>query len=238
MFVSRSDQFDLVNDSAYNADYACAILQMMLFSPAGEPFRQGLRAAAKWLDAKYGIHALDRAVFVAHGETGCMVPNQYWTPGMLAPMPLMGKYFCYYENRFLPPRQLGRKNVERLVYELYSENSGACRFHRKWVEDIIDEIILSHFDLHFDYWQDNFKLAKAIHDHQSARGVMWESERTVDILHGFLEKWERDGLREPELLQWLARFRADKWQAARDFWQEMYDGMSEAFAQGFPEPTR
>jgi hypothetical protein len=51
------------------------------------------------------------------------------------------------------------------VYELYSENSGSCRFHRKWVE----------------------------------------------------EKWERDGLREPELLAWIARFRQDKWQAARDF---------------------
>jgi glyceraldehyde-3-phosphate dehydrogenase (ferredoxin) len=165
------------------------------------------------------------------------VPNQYWTPGMFAPMPLMGKYFSYYENKFLPPRQLGRKNAERFVYELYSENSGSCRFHRKWVEDIIDEIILSHFDLNFDYWQDQFTLAKSIHEHQSARGAMWESERVVDIIHGFLEKWGRDGLREPELLAWLEKFRADKWQAAREFWQEMYDGMSEAFAAGFPEPT-
>jgi len=46
---------------------------------------------------------------------------------MFAPMPLMGKYFSYYENKFLPPRALGRKNVERFVYELYSENSGSCR---------------------------------------------------------------------------------------------------------------
>jgi hypothetical protein len=105
------------------------------------------------------------------------------------------------------------------------------------VEDIIDEIILTHFDLNFDYWQDQFKLAQAIHDHQSARGVMWESERVVDIIHGFLAKWERDGLREPELLAWLEKFRADKWQAAREFWQAMYDGMCEAFAEGFPEPT-
>ena len=238
VLVSWPEQFDIVQDSAYNADYAIAIIQMMLYSEAGEPFRRGLRAAAKWLDAKYGIRSLDRAVFTAHGEAGCMVSNQYWTPGMFAPMPLMGKYFSYYENKFLPPRQLGRKNVERFVYEFYAENSGACRFHRKWVEDLIDEIILSHFELHFDFWQDNFKLAKAIHDHQSKRGVRWESERVVDIIHGFLEKWERDGLREPELLEWLARFRADKWQAARDFWQEMYDGMSEAFAQGLLEPTK
>ncbi len=50
---------------------------MMLFSEAGAPFRLGMRAAAKWLDAKYGIKSIDRAVFTAHGEAGCMVPNQY-----------------------------------------------------------------------------------------------------------------------------------------------------------------
>jgi glyceraldehyde-3-phosphate dehydrogenase (ferredoxin) len=237
VFVSRSEQFDIVNDSAYNTEYAIAIIKMILFSEAGAPFRLGLRAAAKWLDAKYGIKSLDRAVYTAHGEAGCMVPNQYWTPGMFAPMPLMGKYFSYYENKFLPPRQLGRKNAERFVYELYSENSGSCRFHRKWVEDIIDEIILSHFDLHFDYWRDQFDLAKGIHEYQSARSVMWESERVVDIIHGFLEKWERSGLREPELLNWLDKFRADKWQAAREFWQEMYEGMNEAFVQGLVEPS-
>ena len=59
----------------------------------------------------------------------------------------------------------------------------------------------------------------------------------VNVIHGFLEKWERNGLREPELLAWLEKFRAYKWQAARDFWQEMYDGMSEAFAQGLVEPA-
>ena len=237
-FASSPNEFDVVTDSAYNADYAIAIIKMMLFSEAGAPFRQGMRAAAKALDARYGIRSRQCAVYLAHGREGYIGPNQYWTPGMFAPMPLMGKYFSYYENKFLPPRQLGRKNVERMVYELYSENSGSCRFHRKWIEELIDEIIVSHFDLDLHYWSDAFKLAKVIHDHQSAASVFWESERVVDIVHGFLEKWERDGLREPELLEWLARFRADKWQAARDFWQEMYDDMAEAFAEGMAEPER
>jgi glyceraldehyde-3-phosphate dehydrogenase (ferredoxin) len=237
LLAMTREEFNIEQDSAHNADYAIAIIKMILFNETGAPFRLGMRAAAKWLDEKYGIKSIDRAVFTAHGEAGCMVPNQYWAPGLFAPMPLMGKYFSYYENKFLPPRQLGRKNAERFVYELYSENSGSCRFHRKWVEDIIDEIILSHFDLHFDYWRDQFMLAKGIHDYQSARGVLWESERVVDIIHGFLDKWERNGLREPELLSWLDKFRSDKWQAAREFWQEMYDGMGEAFAQGLSEPA-
>jgi len=228
---------DFIADSDHNAAYALAIINLILFSPQGAVFRQGIRVAAKELDARYGINSLHRAVFTAHGEQGCMVPNQYWTPGMLAPMPLMGKYFSYYENKFLPPRALGRKNVERFVYELFSENSGSCRFHRKWVEDIIDEIITSHFDLNLQYWNDQFQLAKSIHDYQSHRSVFWESERLVDMIQGFLEKWERDGLREPELLEWIAKFQADKWGAARAFWDEMYAGMSEAFASGLTEPV-
>jgi hypothetical protein len=27
-------------------------------------------------------------------------------------------------------------------------------------------------------------------------------------------------------VEWIARFRADKWKAARDYGQEMYDGMA------------
>jgi len=88
-----------------------------------------------------------------------------------------------------------------------------------------------------DYWNSNFKLARAIHAHQSAASLPWESERVVDIVHGFLAKWARDGLRDPDLLDWLARFQADKWRAARDFWDELYAGMDEAFAQGFAEPN-
>jgi glyceraldehyde-3-phosphate dehydrogenase (ferredoxin) len=235
-FANRSEQFDVVVDSAYNAEYARQIVDMILFHPAGEPFRQGMRSAAKWLDQKYGIRSIDRAVYNAHGESGCMVPNQYWVPGMFSPMPFMGKYFSFYGVEFYPPYELGRKNVERFVYELYSENSGSCRFHRKWVEDIIDDIILSHFDLSFDYWDTNFRLAKEIHEFQSASSIPWESERVVDIIQQYLEKWARLGLKDPALAEWVGKFRADKKKAAREYWQLMYDGMGDAFREGIKEP--
>ena len=111
-----------------------------------------MRAAAKALDARHGLtepgqRTIDYAVYTAHGEEGCMAPNQYWVPGMFSPMPMMGKYFNYYGVDFLPPQELGRKCVERMVYEFYSENSGVCRFHRKWCEAIVDEIIASHYEL-------------------------------------------------------------------------------------------
>jgi hypothetical protein len=68
--------------------------------------------------------------------------------------------------------------------------------------------------------------------------VPWETERVIDIVQGFVAKWVRAGLQDPELLEWDRRFREDKWRAARAFWQAMYDGMIEAFEQGITEPVR
>ena len=236
-FASQTDQFDIIEDSAFNADYAIAVVKMILFDELGAPFRRGMRYAAKWLDKTYGINSINYAVYTAHGENGCMVPNQYWVPGMFSPMPIMGKYFCFYGNEFMPPYELGRKNVERFVYELYSENGGACRFHRKWVEDIIDDIVVAHYDLKLDYWKNNFDLAKGIADFQAAQSVFWESERTIEVIQGFLEKWQRTGLNHPDLANWVERFHQDKWEAGREFWDEIYRGQQEAFEQGLTEPS-
>jgi len=236
-FVDNTDNFDLVADSARNAAYARAVVDMILFGERGEIFRQGLRAAAKALDAREGFsepgqRSIDYAVFTAHGVEGCMVPNQYWVPGMFSPMPMMGKYFNYYGVDFLPPDELGRKCVERMVYEFYSENSGVCRFHRKWCEAIVDDIIASHYDLPLDYKKHQFDAVKAICEHEIDGVAFWESERTVDIIQGYLESWERLKLKDPALQEWLQRFRADKWAAAREYWEQVRAGIVEALEAG------
>jgi glyceraldehyde-3-phosphate dehydrogenase (ferredoxin) len=236
-FASGKGDFDLVADSARNAAYASAVVDVILFGEDGQVFRQGIRAAAKSLDARYGRtepgqRAIDYAAFTAHGEQGCMVPNQYWVPGMFSPMPMMGKYFNYYGVDFLPPRQLGRKCVERMVYEFYSDNSGICRFHRKWAEAIVDEIIACHYDLALDYKVHQFGIVKAICQQEIEGVVFWESQRVVDIIQGYLESWEELELNDPALQQWLERFRADKWAAARDYWGEIRVGIVEALEAG------
>jgi len=225
-------EYDVVADSAGNADYAIAIVDMILFGEEGEPFRAGMRAAARWLDARYAIRSVDYAVYLPHGRDGGMAPNQYWVPGMFSPMPMMGKYFCYYGVDFVPPRQLGWKNVHRMVYELFSENSGACRFHRKWVEAIVDDIIRAHYDIDVDYEAHQFALAEQIYQYQGDDSTFWESERVVDIIHQYLERWGEIGLDDPELHRWIAQFRADKWSAARAYWNEIAVGIREAFAAG------
>jgi glyceraldehyde-3-phosphate dehydrogenase (ferredoxin) len=119
-----------------------------------------------------------------------------------------------------------------MVYELFSENSGACRFHRKWVEAIVDDIIRAHYDIDVDYEAHQFALAEQIYQYQGDDSTFWESERVVDIIHQYLERWGEIGLDDPELDRWIARFRADKWSAARAYWNEIAVGIREAFAAG------
>jgi len=234
-FPSQPDTFDVVADSARNASYATQVISMMVFEPAGEPFRLGIRHAAQILDSlipDQPIPPSTSAVYISHGSRGCMTPNQYWVPGMLAPMPMMGKYFVYYGLDYQSPRDLGRKCVERMVFELFSENTGICRFHRKWVEAIVDEIIQAHYKFDIDYKAHQFAIAQQIYDLDGNGARFWESERTVDIIWQYLEKWERFGLDDESLHQWVQRFRHDKWTAARAYWQEIRSGIAEAFAVG------
>jgi glyceraldehyde-3-phosphate dehydrogenase (ferredoxin) len=232
-WAEDESQFDIVADSMRNAEYAMKVIQAILFEPRAEVFRRSIRVAAQEIDKKYGIRSIDRAVFIGHGDEGCMVPNQYWVPGMLSPMPMLGKYFVHYGVEFMAPEALGRKNVERMTYELFSENSGICRFHRKWSETITDEILRAHYDgMEVDYKAHQFQLGREIYEREAPKIVYWESERVLDMIMGYLEQWESDGLRTPELLDWLGRFREDKQATARAYWKAVYNGIRAAFKDG------
>ena len=232
-WADEATQFDIVADSMKNARYAIKVIHAILFEPKAEWFRRSIRLAAKEIDRVYGVRSIDRAVFIAHGDEGCMVPNQYWVPGMLSPMPMMGKYFVHYGVEFMAPEALGRKNVERMTYELFNENSGICRFHRKWSETITDEILRAHYEgMDVNYKEHQFQLAREIYDREAPKIEYWESERIVDMVMGYLVQWESDGLRTPELLDWLKRFRTDKQAAAKAYWKAIYNGIRSAFQDG------
>jgi glyceraldehyde-3-phosphate dehydrogenase (ferredoxin) len=152
---------------------------------------------------------------------------------MLSPMPMMGKYFVHYGVEFMSPDALGRKNVERMTYELFSENSGICRFHRKWSETITDEILRAHYQgLDADYKAYQFQLAREIFEREAPKIGYWESERVIDMVMGYLQQWESDGLRTPELMDWLKRFHEDRHGAAKAYWQAVFDGIRSAFRAG------
>jgi glyceraldehyde-3-phosphate dehydrogenase (ferredoxin) len=234
---SDGSDFDVVADSQRNADYAQKIAAMIMLDERGEIFRLGIRQAASALDEQYGLaqqgkRSADKAVFLSHGKRGGMTPNQYWVPGMLSPMPMMGKYFVYYGFDYMNPYNLGRHCVERMVYELFNENSGVCRFHRKWVEAIVDEIIEAHYGFPLDYKAHQFELAHGIYEREKDAVQFWESERTLDVVQQYLEKWQREGLKDDTLDEWVDRFRRDKWEAGQAYWNEVRRGIADAFDAG------
>ena len=231
-FASSSETFDVVADSMMNSRYAMAVVEAILFDERAAVFKQGIRGAAYEMERRYETRPLHRAVFLSHGEYGYMVPNQYWVPGMGSPMPMMGKYYVYYGPEFLMPAELGKKNVERMTYELYSDNGGICRFHRKWSESLTDEIIKSHFRLDVDYKEHHFQIAREIHERESLKSVPWETERMADLLLTFLEYWGDFGLKDPDLQRWMKLAEEDKLLAAQAFWQSIYQGQADAFARG------
>ena len=239
-FWKDPEQIDVVEASKRNAEYAQKIVFMIMMEDIGKPFREGIRKAAKILDKKYhyyqpGNRTIDRAVFISHGESGNFVPNQYWVPGMLSPMPMMGKYYVYYGSDYNPPYELGKRCVERMVFELFHDNSGVCRFHRKWSEAIIDDIIKTHYRFHLDYKSHQFKIALEIYEAEGDNSVLWESERTIDMIIQYLEKAVRGGSKDKSLLEWLDRFHNDKWSAARSYWKEIRTGIDDAFKAGVKE---
>ena len=230
-FTADKEAFDLIEDSMTNSRYAIALIDAILFEEKAAPFRLGIRGAAYALNERY--HATmpgERAVYLAHGEAGYMVPNQYFVPGMGSPMPLMGKYYVFYGKDALTPVELGRKNVERMVYELMNDNCGVCRFHRQWAEPLLGELVNGLFDLGIDFKTHHFDLAKAIAAHEVGKAVPWETERMADMFFNYLNDMEDGGTEQPPIMAW--RHHSDRMVTAQAFWQAILHGQDQAFRLG------
>jgi len=159
-----------------------------------------------------------------------MVPNQYWTPGVLAPMAIMGKYYMYYGTDFVPPRRLGRMCAERFLKELALDNAGFCRFHRGWVEELAPEIMGNIFGMKDEFRASTAVTASRINSRNSS--VYWESERDLDFVLTFLKR-ERDVAKtdSADLAAWIGRFENDKQEAGLDWWFEMRKEIDESLRE-------
>jgi glyceraldehyde-3-phosphate dehydrogenase (ferredoxin) len=219
------ENFDVVNDSMRNAELGIQIVKMMLFNEKAECFRHGMRLAAEELDDEKEKNAINYAVFNAYGENGCMVPNQYWVPGMFSPMPIMGKYFEFYGSDILSPRELGKKNADRMIKEFYTDNMGICRFHRAWSETIIDKIVEELLGVKVNFYEHHKKLASEINENNNS--VFWESDRVIDIVKIYLERMLSHNPDNPELKKWAEKFNKHKIDAAREYWDEILAGVEE-----------
>jgi glyceraldehyde-3-phosphate dehydrogenase (ferredoxin) len=218
--------FDVVADSAHNADLGAALIDSIVQRRGELDLSLGARKLARRLSREKNPEIGKKLVCNANARNGWMVPNQYWNSGSLSPMPIMGKYYMYYGFDFMPPRELGRLNAGRMVQELIIDNLGICRFHRGWAEEMAPGIV-EHI------WGDSGKfleVVKATAGRINSRNVavFWESERSMDFVFSALKRRrDVDGDKSAELERWIRAFEADKRAAALDYWFEIRKGVSE-----------
>jgi len=225
-----ADGFNVVADSDHNARIGMELLDSIIERRGLLDLREGARKLARRLSRVKGRAVLDPFLYLGFGRKGWMVPNQYWTAGAMSPMGIMGKYYMYYGYEFLPPRELGRQNAERMKRELMLDNTGMCRFHRGWADGMLPQIVQSLYGMSDKYLKQASITASRINSRNSS--VLWESERCIDYVYTFLErKRSVDGERHPELETWIKRFESDKHEAALAFWYEIHKGIQESLTE-------
>lgn len=226
--VFELDGFDVVATSMNNAELGVELLDSIIAKRGILDMSEGPRVMASRLGKQRGREILDRFVYCANARRGWMVPNQYWTPGVLSPMPIMGKYYMHYGDEFLPPRELGRRNAVRLRQELVLDETGYCRFHRGWAEEMLPEIIGTLFGKQAEFLAKVADTAARIQSRNAA--VYWESSRNVDFVHTCLTRFREVGGNNSEALsEWIDAFGRDRKEAALNFWFEIRKGIEESF---------
>jgi len=219
--------FDVVADSLHNAELGCELIDAILGQRGVLDLSEGVRKFARKVRRERGTRIIDTFVHTAHGRRGWMVPNQYWTPGTLAPMAIMGKYYMFYGPEFFPPRTLGKICAERMKAELVMDNLGLCRFHRGWAEEMLPEIVQSLYGMKTEFLHLVEVAASRINSRNAS--VYWESERNLDFVLAFLRR-RRDveGDKDPVLQRWIEAFEKDKQEAGLEWWYEMRKGIDES----------
>ncbi len=220
----KYENFDIIKDSEHNAELAVQIAEMII-TEKGEMFQKGIREASKRLGKK----ARGLALYTPNNENGSIAPMQYWVPAFFLPIPIQGKFLSDYELGFKTPYELGKSSAERMIKELYSSNTGVCRFHRKWSEKLLEKLISGLLGINMNYYEHHKELAKKIRDLNGSgkKAKVWESEKVVDLLHLYYEKLYRSEQQNKELEAWVTKFRNDKWKAAEEYWNEIIRGFDE-----------
>jgi glyceraldehyde-3-phosphate dehydrogenase (ferredoxin) len=213
--VFEPDDFDAERDSHVNAQIAVEILRAQLFG-SGPPRHLAEITAAD----------PDRAVVVVNDAGGGVAPTQYWVPGVVAPTPVVGKYYTYYGMEPQPARELGRSCGERTVAELALDNVGLCRFQREWAERKLDDLLVGvGIELGEGAIAHHRRLAARLA--RSAPVPQWRGARVREIV----ATWAREGAEDdPDNHSAVAQadaFARDPTGAARAFYEDLRSGIAE-----------
>ena len=223
--VFTTKNFKIVEDSMHNAKLAMKLMDEVVKPNSKINLSEGARKYARNLARDKNKKILDLFVFNSFARHGWIVPNQYWTPGVLSPMSIMGKYYMNYGKEFIEPRELGRENARRMLKELMIDNLGICRFHRAWAEDLMPDIVGKLFGNKEGFLKSVELTASRIHSRNAS--IFWESDRNSDFIQTFIEKQIRKGDQSKALKAWSDKFKANKNEAALEFWYEIHKGAHE-----------
>lgn len=183
----------------------------------------GLRVAAKELDsvfadrvAKAGLRFEDLMVYGAFGSDGYFTPNFYWSPGVVAPLYVLGKYWTDYSPSFREPEDYAQVALRRAVYEYAVANAGFCRFHRGWAEEMLGDLYKEMYGIDVDIYAHGLKIYKAIAEYQrlsKAEPMLWESRKVMDVVASIAVEsgakgWEDAMYHREKLVGWWNRFHA------------------------------
>ncbi len=184
--------------------------------------RDGARTAAKMLDEQHanvvkkaGIGYRDLLVYAAFGEKGYMTPNYYWSPGMIAPLYILGRYWTNYSPTYADPEDYARDSLQRAKLELEIDNVGMCRFHRKWAGKILGGLYRELAGIEVDIDEHALKTYRRIAEYNRRSGaepVPWESRKTMDIVATIaaelgVKEWEGAVGDRDRLLSWWRQFK-------------------------------
>ncbi len=216
---------ELTKNITYGKTKVCQILQ------------KGIRTACKELEVMFldrteerKVHFVDLANYIPFGISGSIAPSEYWMPGFYVPLPIQGKFFTHYSQDFMTPRELGRKSAERTIYEMFSENTGICRFHRGWTENLLPRLLEIRFKRKIDYFQHCKTLMQKILDYDKksmSTPVIWESKRTKDILRKYIEECVNVFGGNDESEEWNQKMKLFPDKAIEEYWNELLKGINE-----------
>ncbi len=182
--------------------------------------RLGARRAARELGEalqtrvrRLGLEPRDLLVYAAFGADGYMTPNYYWSPGMVAPLYVLGRYWTNYSPTFADPEDYARDSLARAKAELLIDNAGFCRFHRRWASKVIPA---AYRELGVDLDPDSYasRIYARIASYQVRAGaepVPWESRKTMDLVATIaaelgIQGWEDALANREKLHEWWRRF--------------------------------
>ncbi|RLG77748.1 MAG: aldehyde ferredoxin oxidoreductase [Thermoprotei archaeon] len=190
---------------------------------------KGLRAAAKELDKKFsdrvnklGIKFEDLAVYTPYGEEGYMTPNYYWTPGMVAPLFVLGRYWTNYTPTFMEPEDFAKASLTRAFKEYLVDNAGVCRFHRRWAEKLLPHLYKEILGVDVDLDEHAKKIYKRIAEYNKKAGVVpkfWEGMKSRDVVVSMAS--------EMKVESWIGKFSKDPWGAAQEWWTRFWNKVNE-----------